>query len=314
MKDVRNVGRSLLPLRLIDDAELIQFKSSEEITDYLRNTNITGLMLLSPSDMKLKTASEQKGTPIVDPFYWLRQTISDIWNYAETHPNITTFTLQYKEDHRISGIPGKLDLIIRGYFLHKGMPFLKVTFVDTEKALLLLTDNKLSLSVLTKKRTEALDFNPLTLWFDMTKWVTMVFTVKEHMLIKKLLLTNSRRIQQSHPCSDQDGWYCETFMQMLFHRDANILHDEKIQSDLEFADMLKISPDLADAGNSFHVPLDQVICAECGKTGKNLKKCGRCMSVSYCDKNCQKLNWTTHKHICKSSSDGHACQADPTDV
>ena len=41
-------------------------------------------------------------------------------------------------------------------------------------------------------------------------------------------------------------------------------------------------------------------CAECGADGDvSLKMCKSCMSVKYCNAECQKKHWSTHKKICK---------------
>ncbi|XP_044754940.1 ankyrin repeat and MYND domain-containing protein 2-like isoform X2 [Coccinella septempunctata] len=40
-------------------------------------------------------------------------------------------------------------------------------------------------------------------------------------------------------------------------------------------------------------------CATCGEPDKNfVKKCSKCKSVIYCDKNCQRLHWHWHKKEC----------------
>ena len=43
-------------------------------------------------------------------------------------------------------------------------------------------------------------------------------------------------------------------------------------------------------------------CAGCGKEKMGLKSCGSCRQVWYCDKNCQKNSWPTHKAHCQSIS------------
>ena len=46
-------------------------------------------------------------------------------------------------------------------------------------------------------------------------------------------------------------------------------------------------------------------CHTCGKpaaAGKRLLWCGRCRGVSYCNAECQKLNWSTHKAFCKNNT------------
>ena len=44
-------------------------------------------------------------------------------------------------------------------------------------------------------------------------------------------------------------------------------------------------------------------CAKCGSTGERLLLCGRCRTVSYCSKQCQKLDWKAgHKQACGTPS------------
>lgn len=42
-------------------------------------------------------------------------------------------------------------------------------------------------------------------------------------------------------------------------------------------------------------------CEQCGKSGNEneFKKCGRCLTVKYCGKDCQVANWKNHKLVCK---------------
>ena len=42
---------------------------------------------------------------------------------------------------------------------------------------------------------------------------------------------------------------------------------------------------------------DSPVCSTCGECAPP-KKCSRCKSVQYCDQNCQKLHWFTHKKVC----------------
>ena len=39
-------------------------------------------------------------------------------------------------------------------------------------------------------------------------------------------------------------------------------------------------------------------CAECGAVDTRMKKCGGCMTVSYCSRECQRRAWPNHKTIC----------------
>lgn len=43
-----------------------------------------------------------------------------------------------------------------------------------------------------------------------------------------------------------------------------------------------------------------VRCKQCGKGGNALMTCARCRKVAYCSKDCQRLNWKTHKCICSA--------------
>lgn len=39
-------------------------------------------------------------------------------------------------------------------------------------------------------------------------------------------------------------------------------------------------------------------CAQCGKAPESLKQCIKCHSVSYCNKDCQKVHFKAHKKAC----------------
>ncbi|KAM8966362.1 ankyrin repeat and MYND domain-containing protein 2 [Pelodytes ibericus] len=45
--------------------------------------------------------------------------------------------------------------------------------------------------------------------------------------------------------------------------------------------------------------MDAEFCTTCGEKGAS-KRCSVCKLVIYCDQNCQKLHWFTHKKICKT--------------
>ena len=46
---------------------------------------------------------------------------------------------------------------------------------------------------------------------------------------------------------------------------------------------------------------EKLICNTCGEENPT-KKCSRCKSVQYCDKECQKLHWLIHKKNCGSKA------------
>lgn len=42
-------------------------------------------------------------------------------------------------------------------------------------------------------------------------------------------------------------------------------------------------------------------CNTCNKSDAELLKCGRCQSVHYCNRECQKLDWKNHKVVCHAT-------------
>lgn len=45
------------------------------------------------------------------------------------------------------------------------------------------------------------------------------------------------------------------------------------------------------------------VCAACGTKSDSCKACGRCRSVAYCDRDCQRAHWKQHKDACKPIPD-----------
>jgi len=41
------------------------------------------------------------------------------------------------------------------------------------------------------------------------------------------------------------------------------------------------------------------ICSSCGKEEVGMRCCGRCKSLYYCSKECQKEDWISHKRLCQ---------------
>nr|XP_025034877.1 ankyrin repeat and MYND domain-containing protein 2 [Pelodiscus sinensis] len=53
--------------------------------------------------------------------------------------------------------------------------------------------------------------------------------------------------------------------------------------------------------------VDAEFCTTCGEKGAD-KRCSVCKMVIYCDQNCQKIHWFTHKKVCKILKDVHEKQ------
>uniref|UniRef100_A0A0G4HD24 MYND-type domain-containing protein n=1 Tax=Chromera velia CCMP2878 TaxID=1169474 RepID=A0A0G4HD24_9ALVE len=45
-------------------------------------------------------------------------------------------------------------------------------------------------------------------------------------------------------------------------------------------------------------------CHGCGKSGVELKRCGQCKNRLYCNPECQRADWKTHKHLCMGKKAG----------
>lgn len=56
-------------------------------------------------------------------------------------------------------------------------------------------------------------------------------------------------------------------------------------------------------------------CSHCDKAPSSLKQCVKCMSVSYCDRDCQRAHWETHKQDCsRLTTKRLGTAADPASV
>ncbi|KAF2031378.1 hypothetical protein EK21DRAFT_110980 [Setomelanomma holmii] len=61
------------------------------------------------------------------------------------------------------------------------------------------------------------------------------------------------------------------------------------------------TPTNPEPSESSSAPSQQTpVCARCSKSSESLKQCLKCHSVSYCDKDCQKAHFKTHKKVCAS--------------
>lgn len=42
----------------------------------------------------------------------------------------------------------------------------------------------------------------------------------------------------------------------------------------------------------------EVMCDYCKKYFLHIQRCGRCRIAWYCSRECQKMDWSTHRHVC----------------
>jgi MYND finger len=65
----------------------------------------------------------------------------------------------------------------------------------------------------------------------------------------------------------------------------------------------RVQPDPFEHTVKEVIPLDTGnYCAACSTKGIRLHVCSRCQSVKYCDRDCQKRHWGTHKLVCSTSA------------
>ena len=77
------------------------------------------------------------------------------------------------------------------------------------------------------------------------------------------------------------------------------------QDDLNQSDLNKLSAEAAVEHSSISVDKcydSEIVCTRCLKKGSltALRRCTGCKSSSYCSKDCQRLDWPSHKQLCKS--------------
>ncbi|KAJ6559954.1 hypothetical protein B0H19DRAFT_1375890 [Mycena capillaripes] len=110
----------------------------------------------------------------------------------------------------------------------------------------------------------------LPAWAD----AKLVTTLKEQHLLLRLLQRNSKRID---PTYQPEGLETGKPFELSF--------------------LLPIGPLMAkDRGK--HNTIEG--CPNCGESAADFKKCSRCLSVSYCSKECQKDNSKVHRPMCSS--------------
>jgi len=85
--------------------------------------------------------------------YWDREGL--YWLCCWVQAN--TMTYKYWDQQFMSGpLLGKFDVLLRGCYLYKDLPFLRVTFIDVEKSRRVINDGVVREVDVTTKRTELL--------------------------------------------------------------------------------------------------------------------------------------------------------------
>ena len=204
------------------------------------------------------------------------QPVAQIFRKIEIDPMVKTFIFKASKS-RHSSVESSTSFIIKDYFFYQGMPFFKIKVIDREKAMNLFSE-------------QATTRDPVLKKFDEKKTATTLIGARDHEQLKKLLLVNSRRIRLND--DENDGWYHESYLQILFNREVV---DFNWQEHLEAL--------LSIAKSAYQSYERESTCQECGKTRPEMKKCSKCKSVSYCNRECQRQNWKIHKLECGNNEE-----------
>ena len=63
-----------------------------------------------------------------------------------------------------------------------------------------------------------------------------------------------------------------------------------------------------DSGQKTLNATDLTYCAFCLRRDADLRSCKRCMTATYCGKECQKMHWRKHKYFCKAVGEKNAIE------
>jgi len=86
--DLFNRGPSALPLRIIDDGELTPFRGPSEIREFLNTSDPFITVFMTSQDEELKRDAAATDSRVMDPFFRLRETITDLWKNSHTNPEV----------------------------------------------------------------------------------------------------------------------------------------------------------------------------------------------------------------------------------
>ncbi|KAH7074076.1 hypothetical protein FB567DRAFT_536624 [Paraphoma chrysanthemicola] len=61
---------------------------------------------------------------------------------------------------------------------------------------------------------------------------------------------------------------------------------------------------------SLNFAMNSKPCSTCSG-GPAKRRCSRCKAAYYCDRNCQKSDWKTHRNVCEPATQGYSAPATP---
>lgn len=128
----------------------------------------------------------------------------------------------------------------------------------------------------------------------------MIGTAEELEFIRFVLRLNSTKIaptawQKTNLQLEEDKPFLTTFISPLYFDVPMSNQDyDKLLEKYGFAPTKPVMCTLTGA------MVDENCCSHCMKTSANLKRCGKCRSVLYCNVECQRLHWPQHRSVCKS--------------
>ena len=111
----------------------------------------------------------------------------------------------------------------------------------------------------------------------------------------------SQSESENFACLDRTSDVSQSSRYLTIEGDiVNTLFTAQVQSDLN-----KLSAEAAVEHSSISVDKcydSEIVCTRCLKKGSltALRRCTGCKSSSYCSKDCQRLDWPSHKQLCKS--------------
>ena len=105
---------------------------------------------------------------------------------------------------------------------------------------------------------------------------------------------------ENFACLDRTSDVSQSSRYSTIEGDVNTLFTAQVQSDLN-----KLSAEAAVEHSSISVDKcydSEIVCTRCLKKGSltALRRCTGCKSSSYCSKDCQISDWSSHKQLCKA--------------